>query len=335
MVKGPKKVLISGYIGFGNFGDETIFSCLVAFLKSRNIEVSALSGNPDMTSKAHSVKAYNYKSIPDVLKAIYSCDILFSGGGSLLQNNTSDKSLNYYLAIIKLAKMFGKKVVIFAQGFEGITGEKQINNVKKTLKKCDLITVRDEISKRFLDSLGIESKLLCDPVYSLKLPPYNPQGYVGIQLRKSNSMDPLFLENLSDGITRYFKGKKIKIYPFEKNYDMGICEEFAQILKRKQRDMSVEVVSNTSILHIIKEFSTLEYLIAMRFHACVLGAMYGIKTMPIIYDNKVLNMAKKENMPYIDCSFEKRLTNDFKDIEVNRTPIKKHFDWSVFEDIIR
>ena len=335
MANKNKKVLISGYIGFGNFGDEAIFSSLVCYLKSKNIKISALSFDPEETSKIHSIKAYNYKSPIDIIRAILSSDVLFSGGGSLLQNNTSNKSLYYYLTIINLAKLLGKKVVIFAQGLDGINGKKQISDVKNALKKCDLITVRDEVSKEFADSLGLDAKLVCDPVYSLCLPPYNPQGYVGIQLRKSNNMDSLFLENLSDEIIKYFEGKKIKIYPFQEEYDKEICVDFRNILKRKQKNTEVEIVKDSSIKNIIKEFSTLEYLIAMRFHACILGSMYGIKTMPIIYDKKVLSVAKKHNMPYINCSVKESITDVFKNIEKINHAEKPIFEWSLFDDIIQ
>ena len=90
-----KKVLVSGYIGFNNFGDEAIFKALSEHLLSSGIEVSALSASDD-----YNIKTYYYKSPIEILKAILNCNILISGGGSLLQNKTSNFSLYYYLFII-------------------------------------------------------------------------------------------------------------------------------------------------------------------------------------------------------------------------------------------
>ena len=112
------KILVSGYIGFNNFGDEAIFKALRLHLKKYGCVVSALSA-----SSTYDVQTYDYKSPLAILKAILACDVLISGGGSLLQNKTSNKSLLYYLGIIFLAKLFSKKVIIFAQGIEPVEGE--------------------------------------------------------------------------------------------------------------------------------------------------------------------------------------------------------------------
>ena len=41
----PTKVVVSGYIGFDNFGDEAIFYALETHLKSLNYNVSVLCNN--------------------------------------------------------------------------------------------------------------------------------------------------------------------------------------------------------------------------------------------------------------------------------------------------
>ena len=67
-----KKVLVSGYIGFNNFGDEAIFYVLLNHLKSLNYEVSALSGNKYDTEKKYNIKAYSYKTPNEILNAIFN-----------------------------------------------------------------------------------------------------------------------------------------------------------------------------------------------------------------------------------------------------------------------
>ena len=117
-----KKVLVSGYIGFNNFGDEAIFYALSNHLKENNYEVSVLCANRKLVEKKYQVKTFAHKCPIHILTAILNCDILISGGGSLLQNKTSNFSLFYYLFIILLAKLFFKKVIIFSQGIEPIKG---------------------------------------------------------------------------------------------------------------------------------------------------------------------------------------------------------------------
>ncbi|MBE7705648.1 MAG: polysaccharide pyruvyl transferase CsaB [Cyanobacteria bacterium SIG30] len=334
MNKKNKKVLISGYIGFGNFGDEAIFSCLVSYLKSKNVDISALSNTPDKTAKKYSINAYKYNSILEIFKAILKSDILFSGGGSLLQNNTSNKSLIYYLGIIFLAKLFGKKVVIFAQGLEGINGKFMSGLTYSILKKCDFVTVRDKKSKSIMDKNGIKAELVCDPVFSVKLPPHTPRNQIGIQLRGTNAMHPLFVERLTDAIGKYFPDKSIKVFSFQEEQDRKICIEFAMMLQRKFQDIEVEILLDSSVQEIIKNFANLEYLFAMRYHACIIGAMYGIKTMPIAYDEKVVTFAKENEMPYIDCGWEKDLIQDCRNIEHAKYKVTNKFQWNIFDKYI-
>jgi tripartite ATP-independent transporter DctM subunit len=58
-----------------------------------------------------------------IARAVRRCDMLISGGGSLLQDVTSSKSLHYYLAIIRFAQLLGKKVFIYSQGIGPIEKE--------------------------------------------------------------------------------------------------------------------------------------------------------------------------------------------------------------------
>ena len=95
-----KRALISGYVGFSNFGDDLIFLILTRHLKALGFDVSALSSNPALTQKAFKVNSYGYKNFLEVIKAIMANDYLISGGGSLFQNATSNKSLLYYILII-------------------------------------------------------------------------------------------------------------------------------------------------------------------------------------------------------------------------------------------
>ena len=106
------KYVISGYIGFDNFGDEAIAKVLTSYLKSKKAKkITVLSSNPHKTARLYDVYSANYLKF---FKPIIESDVLISGGGSLLQDITSLKSLIYYLAVIVFALVFKKKVIIFA-----------------------------------------------------------------------------------------------------------------------------------------------------------------------------------------------------------------------------
>ena len=90
-----KNILISGYYGFDNFGDEAILGVLVKKLKELNANVRVLSKNPAKTASLYGVETTFFFNLLKVIFRICKCDVLVSGGGSLLQNVTSMKSLIY------------------------------------------------------------------------------------------------------------------------------------------------------------------------------------------------------------------------------------------------
>lgn len=140
------KITVSGYYGFDNFGDETILFVLLNYLKSKKFDITVFSKNPETTSKKYGIKSLNTFSFFDVVNQIRKTDFLISGGGSLLQDATSAKSLIYYLFVLFLAWFFKKKIVIFAQGIGPINSFILRKFTKFILHKADFISVRDDKS---------------------------------------------------------------------------------------------------------------------------------------------------------------------------------------------
>ena len=112
-----KRVVLSGYFGFKNFGDEAILSLLVNKLQSDKHRITVISHDPNYTKSIykHIRSVYTF-DFTNIIGAISKSDVLISGGGSLLQDVTSIKSLIYYLLVIFIALFLKKTVIIFAQG---------------------------------------------------------------------------------------------------------------------------------------------------------------------------------------------------------------------------
>ena len=118
------KIVISGYYGSKNGGDEAMLAAMLEVLREEipNLHVTVISLNPEYTKRRHNVDAVPRPDIWTIIQRIRTADLLISGGGSLLQNVTSGRSLYYYLAIIFLALLFGRKVMLYAQGIGPIRG---------------------------------------------------------------------------------------------------------------------------------------------------------------------------------------------------------------------
>ncbi|MBF6633431.1 MAG: polysaccharide pyruvyl transferase family protein, partial [Planococcus sp. (in: Bacteria)] len=89
------RIVLSGYYGFDNVGDEAILYAIIHSLKEYypRIEIIVLSNKPEKTAETYRVKAVNRWSLKDIRAAIKSSDGLISGGGSLLQDETGRKSI--------------------------------------------------------------------------------------------------------------------------------------------------------------------------------------------------------------------------------------------------
>ena len=302
------KYVVSGYIGFDNFGDEAIAKILSQKLKSEGAEkITIISSNPEKTSDNLGVCSCGMlKFLPSIIES----DVLISGGGSLLQDATSFKSLVYYLAVIYSALIFGKKVEIFAQGIGPIKSKLGQFLTKFALKRALKITVRDEKSQELLKSWKIGSELVKDPVLELELPQKNSRGTVGIQLRNYKGVDDSFLQKLADEVCKRFADKKIIILPLQKSIDTEVSEKFAQILREKGIN-NISILEKTSLTDVIDAISDLEYLIAMRFHANIVGIKAGVKTLAINYDPKVEKLASEYNLPLINLD-DKDFSEEFE-----------------------
>ena len=119
------------------------------------------------------------------------------------------------------------------------------------------------------------------------------------------------LNKLADQIALNFSDKKIKLLSLQDSLDLKILEQFKELLKDKGVDS--EICKNLSVNECIKEISSLEYLIGMRFHANLIGAKAGVKILGINYDIKVETLAQTIGFPVIELD-SNNLEKEFKNL---------------------
>ncbi|KQY92077.1 polysaccharide pyruvyl transferase [Paenibacillus sp. Root52] len=179
MVTTSQKLVISGYYGFRNSGDEAVLKSILTALEEEShrsgitIEPIVLSGDPESTTSMYGVRSVHRMKFKEVREAIKESDGLISGGGSLLQDATGLKSIPYYLGVIKLAQWLKKPTFIYAQGI-GPVNRKIFNPmIRSVFKACKYVSVRDEQSAELLRQLGLQWNqihVVPDPVMGLPLP---------------------------------------------------------------------------------------------------------------------------------------------------------------------
>lgn len=314
-MKKNKKILLSGYYGFDNSGDDAILKAIVKDLKSedKNVDITVLSKNPKSTIDSYKVKAVDRFKMKEVIKAISSTSLLISGGGSLLQDVTSSRSLWYYLIIMYLSIFYKKRIMVYTNGIGPI--DKRFNRYlsRKILNKVDLITLRDEDSKKYLLEMGVENKnifVTADPVFTLNSSekerieeifkdeniPVN-SSYIGISIRKwkdSENLIKVIVETIDYIIEKY--KTNIILIPMHHPEDLEISLEIEGKTKGHNCYTLKKKYNVEDIMGVIKE---LDLIVAMRLHSLIYAATQEVPMVGIVYDPKVRGILNSFNIEYM------------------------------------
>lgn len=301
------KVVLSGYFGFNNLGDEAVLYSMVRGIRKElgeDTDITVLSNSPDATAKWLEVKAVNRWQPLAALSALRSCDVLVSGGGSLLQDVTGAKSLYYYLGVIGLAKMLGKKVMIFAQGMGPLMRNSSRRSAARMLNMADVITVRDVASRHLLREIGVSRPvtITADPVLVLGTDDV-PGGFAvtGVSLPENYILvcprrwrDDAYLAELVKALAQLQRqGRKVVLFPFHQPEDTAVCRDIAAKLPTGaivlERSMTMEDT--------ISVFDGAELVIGLRLHSLIFAAVAGTPMVGISYDPKVDAFLKRVNQP--------------------------------------
>ncbi|HAU31250.1 MAG: Polysaccharide pyruvyl transferase [Desulfotomaculum sp. 46_80] len=305
---GKPRLVISGYYGFDNAGDEAILLSLITAFRAicPEVQLTVLSNNPSNTAGLYNVQALNRWQPGEVYRALKEADMLISGGGSLLQDVTGLKSLVYYLGVVWLALKLKKPVGFYGQGVGPVTSGIGRRLMKSIADRVDLITVRDEQSASDLLEMGITSPpvyVTADPVFVLKkeyfrseqeskfpenLRQINQRGKgqpaVGISIREwplFNEKDQLVVAKLADKLSN--SGWRVIFLPFHYPTDLAACRRVEQLMKTSAQIID-KVVTAREAGSII---CSLDLLIGMRLHSLILAAVTGTPFIGISYDPKI------------------------------------------------
>lgn len=166
------KVVISGYYGFDNAGDEAVLAAMVTELRRLrpDLRVVVLSGDPERTAGRHGVTAVPRLSPAAVRRVLEGADLFISGGGTLLQDATGWGSVPYYGGLMGWARRRGVPVFVYAQGIGPLRRPLLRRWAGEALRAATAVTVRDRASAATARELGVDPgrvTVTADPVFAL------------------------------------------------------------------------------------------------------------------------------------------------------------------------
>ena len=182
-------VVICGAYGMENAGDDAVLSVICRDLRrlEKDIPITVLSRKPKATSRRFGVKAVHPLNVPRWLFALRGAKLFLCGGGSLLQDMTSRRSLWYYLFTLFMAKKLGCAVQLYGCGIGPLLWDSSLFLTRKVLNACvDAITLRDEDSLETLHNMAITTPrllLAADPALQLESPAGEREQKFGMVVR--------------------------------------------------------------------------------------------------------------------------------------------------------
>lgn len=306
------RVVMSGYYGFSNAGDDAILEAIKQAIHeaSDDVAVTVLSNDPELTRKQYGMDAIPRFRVCKVFSALRRSDALLSGGGSLLQDTTSTRSLLYYLSVIRCAQWLGKPVMLYANGIGPVRRPANRRRVKKVVERATLVTLRDHSSARELADMGVsrrDLRVTADPVFHLSPAPVER----GQQLLQTAGLTP----------GAPFVAVSVRDWPNTGDF----CRELARLCDHLRRAHGMEVLfllmqpsrdraAARQVQGLMKEPSFLldepctprelmsvlgqaRLCLAMRLHTLIFAARMAVPSMGLVYDPKVDSYLQELELP--------------------------------------
>lgn len=296
------RVVISGYYGFHNIGDEAILHAMLQALRVAvpGLKVTVLSKDPVYTARQFGVHSVLRDNIGQVWRALKSADLLISGGGGLLQDVTGPKSIIYYLSVAAMARSLGKPVFFYAQGIGPIHTALGRKLVRVVTNRVNAVTVRDTDSKEELTALGVTRppvEITADPV--LGLDPFQVNIARGKEILSSLGLEGGPIAGISVRPWKNAKnylavlaraaddladsGWQVLLVPMHHPVDLDCCREVTARMSGPAflLDRRIDYMDTLALT------ANLDLAIGMRLHFLIFSSLFGVPLVGIPYDPKV------------------------------------------------
>jgi polysaccharide pyruvyl transferase CsaB len=315
-------VVLCGYYGFGNAGDELILAGMLGELRSLRpgLAVTVISGDPASTRESHGVDAVHWQDVPAIAARVDKADLVLVGGGGLFQEYSgidrdslfTDRhyAITFYAEPAILGALHARPVMLYAIGVGPLVSEHGRRVVRAACDAAQVITLRDEESARLVASLGVDParlRVTADPVFALPvgggertqeglartLPP-GETPLVGVALRHWDvGVASYFWEKeVAAGLDAFLETHEARLLfvPFQhlaraSENDAAVAERVRSLLRHPERASVLPSGGDPIALGAI--LGRCDLVVGMRLHAMILAATAGVPAVALSYDPKV------------------------------------------------
>lgn len=313
--RGDPDVVISGYYGFGNLGDESLLDIIASSLAKEipGVKIAALTKNPKADSPRTGLMCVSRFRFPSVWRVLGRSRLLISGGGSLLQDKTSKRSLSYYAWVIRAAGMQKTKTAVLANGIGPISYSSNKRLTAKVVSGADEVSVRDNDSRNELIRIGVNPdkiRVSADPAFLIrpadeaavaktmaKLGVNGEFFAVSVRPLGKPDEDPDENEQMAEELSKVCADTARKyhltpvIIPMQPTQDGKICARLHEMLNCD--GVNSVLYTPTDAPELIGVLAGAQMVVSMRLHLVIFASSAGVPVIGLSYDPKVNSMLQQ------------------------------------------
>ena len=303
-----ESIMICGAYGRGNAGDDAILEAIVQEMRALDPErtICVMSRRPQETRLTYRTGAVYTFNIFSILRRFRHAALYINGGGTLMQDVTSTRSIWYYCYTLRAAKKRGCKVMMYGCGIGPINRVGNRKMAAKTIEgSVDRITLRDENSRQELARMGVtrpDIRVSADPTIILDAAPYevvslameqsgiDPNGrYIGFGLRNWKGLDAALPAIAAAADYAYEKHGLTPVFvPIEFPSDLTPAERVGALLHCPWH----AVRTRQPIEVTIGILARMKTVVGIRLHSLMFSAGQGVPVVGMSYDIKVDSFLK-------------------------------------------
>ena len=331
-----KRVLIGGYYGRNNLGDDALLTAIIASLRKQNsnLQFIVASFDPESTREQFQVESVHWREITELAKSVQRSDLVLVGGGGLFQDYWGVETQTYfrkthggittYGTLSKLAHLFGKPCMLYAVGVGPLYSMEAREQTKEVFSQCTAVTLRDQNSRELITQIGgdIDSANLivtADPVFSLEpsqddykkvtelisqYPRMAGSPLIAVSLRyweREIAMEQ-WVSSLAAQLDIFIQtcNAQIILTPFQIDAESDFTDDLAL-----NRVFANKISSSQNVFLVDKVLSAAEMqalyqhcdlVVAMRLHAAILALNAATPVIAFSYDPKVQSMMEENDL---------------------------------------
>lgn len=306
--KGRRGAVICGAYGRGNAGDEAILKAILKQLREIDEDMPfwVMSRNKEETKVANKVNSFYIFNVFAFIHNLRKAKIFVNGGGSLIQDVTSSRSLYFYLFTLAAAKWCGCRIIMYGCGIGPLKREKNRRLAGKVLNRtAEIITLRDSVSLELLQEIGVnkpEIILAADPTVNIGKAPdlviseaFRAEGIpegvkkIGFCLRNwGDFRHPEHVARAAEYAYRKY-GLTPVFLPIEIPKDIATGQRVAALMKDTPYYCCK---SRHPVEELIGMLASMEAVVGMRLHALIFSTAGGSPVVGVSYDIKVDSFIK-------------------------------------------